>query len=325
MTGDDDALLPGLEDERLLAQIKGAYLEGLGKGRLSLTNKRVEFERRSGLLSPYVVEFSADLSRIFSAKTGDESNTITIEWLDDRGTPIVRELTLPEGNAAERLSRILSDRLRALREDAALREQEALYQAFLWTAAYHAWLTARLLGRIVEGLLGQDWDAVEATSAETLTAVANLPGSAAAELERGLDDLAHNTASRDAPLALRNVVAIHNAIGQSLNTEVPPDDRWTTASVPTSGGLAWHHIRYVFLFTAWHCLLSNRQQSGDPAATEEVTPRLSRMLTILADGISSELQPGRQPRGRHSTDGLDAIDSAARNLEALLRINAGVA
>jgi hypothetical protein len=325
MTGDDDALLPGLEHERLLAQIKGAYLEGLGKGRLSLTNKRVEFEHRSGLLSPYVVEFSADLSRIFSAKTGDEPNTLTLEWLDDRGTPVVRELTLPEGDAAQRLSRILSDRLRALREDAALREQDALHRAYLWTAAYHAWLTARLLGRIVEGLMGQDWDTVEATSAETIAAAANLPGSVAAELTRSLDNLAHNVASRDAPLALRDVVAIHSAIGQSLNTEGPPDDRWATTSVTTSGGLVWHHIRYVFLFTAWHCLLSNPQHSGDPAATEEATSRLSRMLTVLASGISSELQPGRSSRGRHSTDGLDAIDSAARNLEALLKINAGVA
>jgi len=323
MTTDDGALIADLEEERLLAQIKGAYLEGTGKGKLSLTSRRVEFEHRKGLLSPPQVAFSVDLSRVFSAKAKHASNTLTLEWLDEAGASVTGEISLPEGAAAARLIRILNGRLRSLKQESDLREQWALYQSFLWATAYHAWLSARHLGRIVQGLLGQDWDAVEAASADASTSAVNLPDADASGIEQVLHALAKTVSSRDASLVLKDVMAAYDAVGKSLNSQTPPDDRWREMSAPPSGGLAWQHIRYIFLFSAWHALISVWRQSGDTGKIERFAPRVTPLLTIVADGISAELLPVARASGGPTSD-LNSLDSAARNLQALLEINAGI-
>ncbi len=320
MTTDNDAPVTDLEDEKLIVQIKGAYLEGAGRGKLSLTSRRIEFEHRKGLLSPPQVDLSVDLSHIFSAKARSESSTLTIEWLDDSGASVVSELTLPQGNTTERLHRILTSRLRRLKQEADLREHVALYQSYLWTTAYHAWLTAQFLGRVVKGLIGQDWDAVETASANARDSATSLPGCDASGIDRALQALAETIISRDAPLVLGDVTAAYRAVGASLSSQVPPDDRWIDVSAASSSGLAWPHIRYVFLFSAWQALASTWRQSGDMAQLDALAPGVTPLLTILADAISPELQPGAAGTAIDPS----SLESAARNLEALLRINAGI-
>jgi len=323
MTDDDGALMADLEEERLLAQIKGAYLEGTGRGKLSLTSRRIEFEYRKGLLSPPQVAFSVDLSRVFSAKAKDASNTLTMEWLDEDSASVSGELSLPEGAAAERLVRILNGRLRSLKQEADQREQWALYQSFLWETAYHAWLSARHLGRIVQGLLEQDWDAVETASADAAAFAANLPDGDTSAIEQALQALAKTVSSRDASLVLKEVMTAYGAVAKSLNGQTPPDDRWGEMPSPPSGGLAWPHIRYIFLFSAWHALISAWRQSGETDKIDRFAPRMAPLLTIVADGVSPELQPITRADGGGTSD-LNSLDSAARNLQALLEINAGI-
>jgi hypothetical protein len=322
MTSDDGALIADLEEERLLAQIKGAYLEGTGRGKLSLTSRRIEFEHRKGLLSSPQVAFSVDLSRVFSAKAKHASNTLTLEWVDEAGASVTGELSLPEDAAAARLVRILNSRLRSLKEEADQREQWALYQSFLWETAYHAWLSARQMGRIVQGLLGQDWDAVEAASVDAAASAVNLPDVDTSAIEQALHALAQTVSSRDASLVLKEVMAAYSAMAKSLNSQTPPGDRWGEIPSPPSGGLSWQHIRYIFLFSAWYALISVWRQSGKTDKVDRFAPRMTPLLTIVADGISPELQPVARAGG--ATSDLSFLDSAARNLQALLEINAGI-
>jgi hypothetical protein len=325
MISDEDAQPDSQEDERLLAQIKGARLPGVGRGKLTLTNLRLEFEHRKGLLASPEVDLSVDLVRVFSARVGEDSDTLTIEWLDDSSAPIATHVALPQGDAAQRLYRILTSTLRRLKQEADLREHQALYQSFLWATAYQSWLAARLLGRIVEGLIAQDWDAVEGASATARDAATSLPSGAAPGVDDALQALTETVSSRDPRLVLRDVVAAYRALGESLNTDVPPGDKWTVVSDPTTPGMTWPHVRYIFLFAAWHTLLSVWLRASDQAKIDEYTKRLKPLLALLADAISPEIRLGsRAGADRAEGDG-NPLERAARNLEALLKINAGIA
>jgi hypothetical protein len=119
------------------------------------------------------------------------------------------------------------------------------------------------------------------------------------------------------------VIAAYSAVAESLNSQTPPGDRWGEIPAPPSGGLAWQHIRYIFLFSAWHALISVWRQSGETDKIERFAPRVTPLLTIVADGISPELQPVTRAGGGATSD-LNSMDSADRNLQALLEINAGI-
>ena len=61
MNTNHDDITTDLEEEKLLAELKNVRLDNVGKGKLSLTDRRIEFEHRSNLLSPPRLEFSVDL------------------------------------------------------------------------------------------------------------------------------------------------------------------------------------------------------------------------------------------------------------------------
>jgi hypothetical protein len=150
-----------------------------------------------------------------------------------------------------------------------------------------------------------------------------LPDGATSAIEQALQAVARTVSSRDASLVLKEVMATYGAVAKSLNGQTPPGDRWGEMPSPPSGGLAWPHIRYIFLFSAWHTLISTWRQSGETDKIDLFAPRMAPLLTIVADGVSAELQPITRADGGGTGD-LNSLDSAARNLQALLEINAGI-
>ncbi len=314
-----------LEEEKLLAQLKDARLDGVGKGKLSLTNKRVEFERRSGFLSPPRVEFSIALSEVSSAKIKDASNTLMLEWLDGNGERVLTQLVLPESDATTHLCRSLNKKLKVLRQVAELQERRACYKAFLWKTAYHIWLMADLLSQAVQQLTHEDWDAVDASLNEAMESAKALSLESALDVNDAVHGLIKSVSSRDALLVLRNITATLKSVGTALSSDLPSDEKWEDLALEDSPGLNWRDIRYIFLFTSWYKLLSLWHQLGETKKIEDSLPRLVTLLSILADRISRQSHLGSSATGKDDSSITDSIDSAARNLETLLKINAGMA
>ena len=324
MSTDHDVMTADLEEERLLAQLKNVTLENVGKGKLLLTNKRIEFENKSGFFSPPHLEFSVDLSRVSSAKVKEPSNSLVLEWLNENSERVVSRLSLPGGDAATNLCQSLHNILKLVGREAELQEQRACYQAFLWKTAYHVWVVVSLLVQIVRELTREDWDAVDASLSEARETANALTVDGAVNISDLVHTLAEAVASRDASLVLRKVTATLKAMGTSLHNELPPAGEWEELSQEDSPGLNWRDIRYIFLFAGRYKLLSLWQQSGENKKIEDSLPRLARFSSILADKIPMESQPGRSS-GEDAPSTISSVEVAAQNLENSLKMNAGIA
>ena len=325
MSTDHDEMTADLEEERLLAQLKNVTLENVGKGTLSLTNKRIEFENRRGFFSPPHVELSVDLSSVSSARVKDSSNSLVLEWLDESGEPVASKLHLPEGDAATNLCRSLHDTLKSVRREAGLQEQRACYQAFLWKTAYHIWVVVSLLVQIIRELTREDWDAVDASISEASETANALAVDGTMDVSDLVHALADAAASRDASSVLRKVTATLKAMGTSLQQELPPAGEWQGLSQEDSSGLNWRDIRYIFLFAGRYKLLSLWQQLGEHKKVEDSLPRLAKFSSVLADKIPMECQPGRSSREEEASSTVSSVEAAAQNLENSLKMNAGIA
>jgi len=322
---DHDEMTADIEEERLLAQLKNVTLENAGKGKLSLTNKRIEFANKSGFFSPPHLEFSVDLSRVSSAKVEDSSNRLVLEWLNENSEHVVSRLSLPGGDATDDLYQSLDNALESLRYQAELREQRACYQAFLRKTAYHVWVAASLLVQIVPQLTREDWDAVDASLSAARETANGLAVDSAIDVSDLMHALAETVASRDAALALRKVTATLKAIGTSLHNELPPAWGWEELSQEGSPGLNWRDMRYIFLFAGRYKLLSLWQQLGESKKIEDSLPRLARFSSILADRIPMKSQPGRPSREEDAPSAIGSVEATAQELEASLKLNARIA
>jgi hypothetical protein len=319
-----DDITADLEEEKLLVELKNVRLDNVGKGKLSLTDRRIEFEHRSSLLSPPRLEFSVDLSEVYSARVKDTSNTLVLEWLDENGERVVSTLNLPEGDDATSLCRSLTKKLRILRQVAELQERRACYQAFLWKTAYHVWGIVGLLSQIVRDLSDEDWDTVDASINEARETAKVLTLEYGIDITDQVHALADTLSTRDTALVLRSVVATLESIGTSLQNDLPPDAEWHELALESQIGLSWRDMRYIFLFAGRRRLLSLWQESGEIEKINDSLPRLVTLLSILADRISmgSQLESSV---GQDASSIADSVESAAQNLETWLKINAGTA
>ncbi len=324
MNTNHDDITTDLEEEKLLAELKNVRLDNVGKGKLSLTDRRIEFEHRSSLLSPPRLEFSVDLSEVYSARVKDTSNTLVLEWLDENGERVVSTLNLPEGDAATSLCRALTKKLRILRQVAELQERRACYQSFLWKTAYHVWGIVGLLSQIVRDLRDEDWDTVDASINKARETAKVLTLECGIDITDQVHALADTVSTRDTALVLRSVVATIESIGTSLQNDLPPDAEWQEFALESQIGLNWLDMRYIFLFAGRRRLLSLWQESGETEKIEDSLPRLVTLLSILADRISmgSQLESSV---GQDASSIADSVESAAQNLETWLKINTGTA
>ncbi|MEE8471071.1 MAG: hypothetical protein V3S51_07060, partial [Dehalococcoidia bacterium] len=83
MSTDHNDLMADYLEEEPLAYLKKVEWEGIGKGKLSLTEKRIAFEGKGGLFSSSHEEVYVDISMISSAAVDEVSNTLILEWLDE--------------------------------------------------------------------------------------------------------------------------------------------------------------------------------------------------------------------------------------------------
>ncbi|HEY49088.1 MAG TPA: hypothetical protein G4O13_03500 [Dehalococcoidia bacterium] len=318
---DINGTIAGLEEEQPLAEFKNVKLEGKGKGRLSLTNKRIEFENKSSLFSSQHVEFSVELPRVSSAKV--KNSSLVLEWLDENNELVVSHLHMPKGADTSKLCQTLNNIIKFLKYEIDQQDQRARYQAFLWKTAHLVWVTTGLLLQVVRELTYEDWESVDATLAEAREAAKTLATEASIDITDPVQTLVATSSSRDAPLVLQTIISTLKAIGTSLKDGGPAASEWREVPLDDPSGLNWRDLQYIFLFASRYRLLSLWHQIGDTRKIKDSQPRLDTLLSILSARTAVDLQGGIA-----STDEPSAIagptGKAAQNLESLLKTNAGI-
>ena len=309
------------QEERVLAHLKGVKWERVGKGRLLLTDKRIEFETKGGLFSSPRVALSVALGAVLSAEFDNASNTLGLKWLDESNERVICRLNLPKGEAAANLCRSLNRALESLRIESEQRARLDRYQAFLWQTSYSVWIMVGRLLQIVKELTREGWDMVDISLDEIREVSSAQPSLLSADVVSQIEALAEAVPSRDASLVLREAVASVKALGISVSNELSPAGEWGELAVEKSHGLNWRGIRYIFLFAGMYSLLTARQEVDDTVKIQELLPRVARLSSIVTDIVSPERSPAPSEEDGVSS----AVEASARDIENTLRINAGVA
>jgi hypothetical protein len=180
-----------------------------------------------------------------------------------------------------------------------------------------------IMSRTVRALTQEDWDEVDSALIEARQMSGILSNESSLDISEDINALSEAISVRNAPLVLQHVVTTTRSLGCLLNGELPFGSEWSDLASENTPGLNWGDVRYVFLFGSWYNLLSLWQQSGETRKIEDSLPRMSTLLSILAHRIS-----GRTHLGITSLDDgsniAESVESAAHNLDALLKINSGV-
>ena len=307
-------------EERVLAQLKDVKIEGVGKGRLLLTNRRLEFEKKGGFFSPPHAVFSAVLPSISSAEVDNASNTLLLKWFDESNERHTYRLGMPRGDGALSLCHSLNRALEALRQQAEQSQRRARYEAFLWRTSRAAWTMGVSLVQIAIELMREDWGAVDALLDRTVRTSAQLAEHLSPDLSGEIQSLAEAVATRDAPRVLKCSVSSLRVLGTSLTGEPSSAAEWRGLALENPNGLRWSDIRYVLLFAGMHRLMALWQEASETETLDTCLPRIAKLSSIVSEMVSSDSRPATVPQG---SDLPSAIEGSARQIETILRSNAG--
>jgi hypothetical protein len=313
-------------EEKLIAQLKSVRLTDVGKGKLTLTDRRIEFEARKGLFSPPQLEFSVDLSAISTATVDDSSSTLVLEWLGNDSEYAAARLQLPRGGDAAGLCTALRNMLDLMILDAEEQRKRALYQDFLWRTAYRVWIAVDLTLQMVRNLMNEDWDAVDGLMSSIQETSNALMVEKTVDIAGPIRELIGSIPSRDTVPVFRNALDVLRATGASLNNDLAPAEEWGELALEESSDLNWRDIRYVFLFAIRYGLLSLWRHAGEAEKVQECGAGLAKYVTVIEQEILANGFGG----GDLSKDAEEAmvdgaVELCACRLEDALKTKAGIA
>ncbi len=329
-------------EDKLIALLNSVKLENAGKGKLSLTESKLEFERRKNLFSSPQTELSIDLVSISSAEVEQQSNTLTIEWRNEIDECITTKLHLPKGDNTTNLCDSLNGIIEQMQLEAQQREQWGFYQEFLWRTAYSIWTLSKILMQIVQDLSQENWDLVDGSLNEAKEIADNLTLECAIDIASPVHSVVEVVPLRDAALAFHKAILAFQAIGISFKDNTIPFREWGEVVTQDFPGLQWQDIGYFYLFAARYYLMSLLQQIGQIDIVEDSLTTLTKLASIIEIKTSPEPQAEVTPKeGEEELEDQQLeiiskeeektnitktptdIDTFAEDIEILLKMNAG--
>jgi hypothetical protein len=316
---------PQPHEDIALVQLKNVRVDGVGKGRLSLTDHRIEFEHKEGLFSTPHRELSIELSSVRSVEVDEASYAVLLDWTNPDGERVMSRLLLPRGEAADDFCQSVDRILERLRYEAKLERQKAAYQTFIWTTAYNMWATVGTMAMIPRELAREGWPAVDASLKEVQAGANALAEAGAVDITSSVQALMQAASSREPPVVLRSVTANLEAIATALQGGLPNSDEWDDLTPDDMVGLSWQDLRYVFLFAARYNLLPFWQRLGQSSKVDDSLARLARFSSILERKLPRAFPAEAAPDGEKGPRVVGSADEAAQEVEASLKMNAGIA
>ena len=331
-----------LPEEKLIAQLKGVKLSDSGKGTLSLTENKLEFECRKGFFSSPQLELSIDLLSISSAEIDQQSNMLTIDWQKEIDEYVATQLRLPKGDNSTNLYNSLNGILEQIKLEAQQQEQWGFYQEFLWRTAYSIWTLSKILMQIVQDLSQENWDLVDASISEAKEIADNLTLECAMDVAGPVHSVVEVIPFRDASLAFEKAVNALQAIGISFKDDSIPVREWGEIATENFPGLQWQDIGYIYLFVTRYHLMSLLQQMGQIESIDDSLTLLTKLSSIIEYKTSPEQKTEATPleeepedqqlesippeeESTYATKTPIDIDAFAQEIEILLKMNAGKA
>jgi hypothetical protein len=317
---DHDGAGADAQEERVLAQLKSVKVDGVGKGRLLLTNQQLEFEKKGGFFSSPHVEFSVTLTAISSAEIDNASNSLLLKWFNENNERMAYRMALPRGDGALNLCRSLNRALDSLRQQQEQRERRTRYSDFLWQTSYNVWVTAGLLVQIVTELMRESWDDVDSLVCQAVDTAAPLGERVSTDVPGQVQALAEAAATRDAPLVLREAVTSLSVLGTSLSNEPTVAGEWRELIFENPHGLNWRDVRYVFLLAGMHKLIALWKEVDETEKIHDYLPGMAKLCSFVAETVSADSTPAGIPVG---SDILVDVEALVREIETTLKVNAG--
>lgn len=286
-----------VQPEKLIATYEDIELQGRGKVRFTVTERRVIVEKKASIFSKNLMTIMAvDYSRINSISQ-DGDSFIKIDYADNFKPATAVFIAKDKGSALSimnQISEILQESKKRLEEEAKKKKQaevdDALFVIYLYESMIAIWSMISPIREMLSTIRQGDWNKSEVHANNILSAAYELTKDSETNLAQAMGNFYDAIKSRSPEAVNERISEMFLALGATVNSKSPISNRWLQYS--RSAHPNWSSMPYFLMFALGVNDLLVSSELSKNKEVEEAIRKIKRILPIVEVKVGKYLVEG---------------------------------
>ena len=283
-----------VEPERIIAISEDIKLQGKGKVKLTITERRIIVEQKASLFSSKLVAVIALNYSQINGISQEGNSSIKVSYTENAKLASMVFVTNSSSSALSilnQVSEILQANKRRFEEEAQKKKQvereDLLFVAYLYESMINIWSmispTRKMLNEIGQG----EWGNAEVHAKTILTAGEELTKGTETRLRQAMANFSEATKSRS-PLAVNEKVSVlFSELGTTVHSKTPISKKWTQHAREMHPN--WSSLSYFTLLALALNELLLSTELGKQREIDQAAGRIRRILPVVETKIGKNL------------------------------------
>ncbi|MBM3897559.1 MAG: hypothetical protein FJ358_03420 [Thaumarchaeota archaeon] len=282
------------EPERVIATSEGIELEGRGKIKLTITERRIIVEKKASLISKKLATIIALSYSQINGISQEGNLSIKVSYTENSNPASITFVTKSSSSALSIMNQvleILQTGKKKFEEELQKRKQaemdDILFVVYLYESMINIWTMVSPVREMLSAIGQGEWGKAEVHAKSILTAAEELISDAETNLGQAMADLSEAIKSRSPPAVNEKLSALFLELGAAVNSKTPLSRKWTQYSREIHPN--WSSLSYFALFALGVNEILVSSELGKQKDVDEAINKLKRILPVIETKIGKYL------------------------------------
>jgi len=282
------------EPERIIATSEGIELQGRGKVKLTITDRRIIVEKKASFFSNRLATIiTLDYSQI-NGIIHKGNSSIKVSYTENSKPANITFVTKSSVSALSIMNQvleILQTGKKKFEEEAEKKRKEEmddiLFVIYLFESMINIWAMVSPVREMLSAIGQGEWGKAEVHAKSILTAAEELIRDAETNLGQAMADFSDAMKSRSPLNVIEKVSALFAELGTAVNSGMPISKKWAQyAREPYPN---WSSLSYFLLFALGVNEMLVASELGKQKEVDEAISRIKRILPVVEIKIGKYL------------------------------------
>jgi hypothetical protein len=279
------------EPERVIATSEGIELQGRGKVKLTITERRIIVEKKASLISKKLATVIALSYSQINGIAQEGNSSIKVSYAENSKPASIIFVTKSSSSALSIMNQvleILQTGKRRFEEESQKKKQaemdDILFVVYLYESMINIWAMVSPIREMLSAIGQGEWGKAEVHAKSILTAAEELIRDAETNLGQAMADFSEAIKSRSPQAVNEKISALFLELGTAVNSKTPISRKWSQYTREIHPN--WSSLSYFVLFALGVNEMLVSSELGKQREVDETVSKIRRILPVIETKIS---------------------------------------
>jgi hypothetical protein len=282
------------EPERVIATSEGIELQGKGKVKLTITERRIIVEKKASLISKKLATVIALSYSQIDGITQEGNSSIKVSYTENSKPGSITFVTKSSSSALSIMNQvleILQTGKKKFEEESQRRKQaemdDILFVVYLYESMINIWAMVSPAREMLSAISQGEWGKAEVHAKSILASAEELIRDAETNLGQAMADFSEAIKSRSPPAVNEKISSLFLELGVAVNSKTPISRKWSHYSREIHPN--WSSLAYFVLLALGVNDMLVSSELGKQREVDEAISKIRRILPVIETKIGKYL------------------------------------